>query len=102
MHFILTLAADAKRFLDQSNTFDANNLIIAYRCSPLTPDSQDLNISANNAMLNSANSEVGAGQNTANDFSKLYTDFCNYTNQIYYLSRCAVSSQTDLHLLNAS
>ena len=43
-----------------------------------------------------------AGQSTANDFSKLYADFSIYTNQVYYLSRNAVSSQTDTHLLRTS
>ena len=100
LHYILNLAADAQRFLNKSNTFEANNLVLAYRCSPLPQDSQE---NANNAAVNnSVSSEATAGQNTANDFSKLYTDFSNYTNQIYYLSRSAVSSQTDQHLLNSS
>ena len=40
MHYILNLAMDAKRFLDKSSMFDANNLVIAYRCAPNQDGSQ--------------------------------------------------------------
>lgn len=34
MHFILSLAADAHRYLAPQKSFAANSLIIAYRCAP--------------------------------------------------------------------
>ena len=104
LHFLLSLISDAKRFLDQSSTFDANNLIVSYRCAPNLQDSQNNqaeSIGLNQSVVSSMPSSE-QGQSTANDFSKLYAQFQKYTNQIYYLSRQAVSSQTDKHLLSSS
>ena len=33
LHFLLNLALETKNYLDQSSTFSANNLILAYRCA---------------------------------------------------------------------
>ena len=97
LHYVLNLAADAKQYLDRSSTFDSNNLIVSYRCSPSFQESQD----SHGVVVQSLGSSE-QGQSTAMDFSKLYSDFSRYTNQIYYLSRVTVSSQTDRYLLKAS
>ena len=91
MHFILSLASDAQRYLDHSKMFSTNSLIIAYRCAPNQFDSNENSAAA--AAQPSASSETG--QVTASDFNKAYGHFSIYTNQVYYLSRNAVSSQTD-------
>lgn len=39
LHYLISLVADTKRYLNQSLAFDANNLIVSYRCSPQTSES---------------------------------------------------------------
>ena len=91
MHCILSLAIDSQRFLAPQRMFAQNSLIVAYRCASSQLDSQASNggSGADPAMTASSGE---AGQSTANDFTRVYTHFSIYTNQIYYLSRNAVSS----------